>query len=50
MTCPGCGQPVPVITHVDKPGSPDGTTVVDVDFWPMAEHMAACPAGNPQPA
>lgn len=53
MSCPGCGEFVPVVTHVDKPGSPDGITVVDIDLWPMAEHMASHDPGaptDPQPA
>lgn len=42
MPCPGCKKPITVVTHVDKPGTPDGVTTVDVDLWPMAEHMATC--------
>lgn len=47
MPCPGCGTPVAVVTHIDKPGSPDGVTTIDVDFMPMAEHMVQCEAGQP---
>lgn len=44
LPCPGCKTPIVIVTHLDKPGSPDGLTTVDIDFWPMAEHMSACPA------
>jgi hypothetical protein len=49
--CPGCGTLVTLVTHIDKPGSPDGQTVIDIDFMPMAEHMVDCgdqTKGNPR--
>lgn len=46
MPCPGCGTPITVVTHVDKPSSPDGVTTVDVDFTPMAEHIVECKGGE----
>jgi len=42
MPCPGCGTPITVITHVDRPGSAEGTTTIDIDLRPMAEHMVEC--------
>jgi hypothetical protein len=42
MPCPGCKTPIVVVTHVDKPGSADGVTTVDIDLMPMAEHMVEC--------
>lgn len=41
MSCPMCGVRITVVTHIDKAGSHDGVTTIDVDLMPMAQHMAA---------
>lgn len=42
IQCPGCGEYIPVVTHIDKPGDPGKhLTTVDIDLWPMAEHIAS---------
>lgn len=51
MPCPGCGELITVITHVDKPGSRSGVTTIDIDLDPMSWHIAGCdgtPKENPR--